>query len=158
MHPSRRTTSISPSRSATPWRSSTRRSCTCSRPTRWSGADGSNGSLPERTPASTRRPARCVCADCAQDTRAALSAKKSIFFTIFFAQLTFLLTFAPLKRLPPRIRDSGRGPFVYRLGRKIFILERAVRFCYGLHEGADERRTFRKKGWRGEIGRHPTGN
>ncbi len=24
------------------------------------------------------------------------------------------------------------GPFVYRLGRKIFILERAVRFCYGL--------------------------
>ena len=24
------------------------------------------------------------------------------------------------------------GPFVYRLGRKIFILERAVRFRYGL--------------------------
>ena len=24
------------------------------------------------------------------------------------------------------------GPFVYRLGRKIFILKRAVRFCYGL--------------------------
>ena len=24
------------------------------------------------------------------------------------------------------------GPFVYRLGRKIFILERGVRFSYGL--------------------------
>ena len=24
------------------------------------------------------------------------------------------------------------GPFVYRLGREIFILERAVRFRYGL--------------------------
>ena len=29
--------------------------------------------------------------------------------------------------------ESVFGPFVYRLGRKIFILERAVRFCYGLH-------------------------
>ena len=28
--------------------------------------------------------------------------------------------------------ESVFGPFVYRLGRKIFILERAVRFCYGL--------------------------
>ena len=27
---------------------------------------------------------------------------------------------------------SNRGPFVYRLGRKIFILERGVRFSYGL--------------------------
>ncbi len=26
----------------------------------------------------------------------------------------------------------GYGPFVYRLGRKIFILERGVRFSYGL--------------------------
>ena len=25
------------------------------------------------------------------------------------------------------------GPFVYRLGRKIFILERGVRFPHGLH-------------------------
>ena len=25
-----------------------------------------------------------------------------------------------------------QGPFVYRLGRKIFILERGVRFSYGL--------------------------
>ena len=34
---------------------------------------------------------------------------------------------------PTRCRGSARyGPFVYRLGRKIFILERAVRFCYGL--------------------------
>ena len=27
---------------------------------------------------------------------------------------------------------NANGPFVYRLGRKIFILERAVRFRYGL--------------------------
>ena len=26
------------------------------------------------------------------------------------------------------------GPFVYRLGRKIFILERGVRFSHGLHK------------------------
>ena len=30
----------------------------------------------------------------------------------------------------PEIKD---GPFVYRLGRKIFILERGVRFPHGLH-------------------------
>ena len=30
-------------------------------------------------------------------------------------------------------RFSTQGPFVYRLGRKIFILERGVRFSYGLH-------------------------
>ena len=29
-------------------------------------------------------------------------------------------------------RFSTQGPFVYRLGRKIFILERGVRFSYGL--------------------------
>ena len=29
-------------------------------------------------------------------------------------------------------KPSIDGPFVYRLGRKIFILERAVRLCYGL--------------------------
>ena len=29
---------------------------------------------------------------------------------------------------------GSAGPFVYRLGRKIFILERAVRLCYGLQE------------------------
>ena len=28
--------------------------------------------------------------------------------------------------------QKQRGPFVYRLGRKIFILERGVRFSYGL--------------------------
>ena len=26
------------------------------------------------------------------------------------------------------------GPFVYRLGRQVFNLERAVRFCYGLQK------------------------
>ncbi len=30
------------------------------------------------------------------------------------------------------VSDSERGPFVYRLGRKIFILERGVRLSYGL--------------------------
>ena len=29
--------------------------------------------------------------------------------------------------------ESKDGPFVYRLGRKIFILERGVRFPHGLH-------------------------
>ncbi len=29
------------------------------------------------------------------------------------------------------------GPFVYRLGRKIFILERGVRFSYGLQKQKD---------------------
>ena len=29
-------------------------------------------------------------------------------------------------------RTTKAGPFVYRLGRKIFILERGVRFPYGL--------------------------
>ncbi len=43
----------------------------------------------------------------------------------------------PLHPLSPRNAEmqemaESDGPFVYRLGRKIFILERAVRFCYGL--------------------------
>ena len=40
-------------------------------------------------------------------------------------------TFAPVfeKRLLDTAKD---GPFVYRLGRKIFILERGVRFSHGL--------------------------
>ena len=46
-----------------------------------------------------------------------------IFFLILFADIKKVCNFAPLK---------PHGPFVYRLGRKIFILERAVRFCYGL--------------------------
>ncbi len=32
--------------------------------------------------------------------------------------------------------NDNAGPFVYRLGRKIFILERGVRFPYGLQETA----------------------
>ena len=31
------------------------------------------------------------------------------------------------------------GPFVYRLGRKIFILERGVRLSYGLRNGTPTR-------------------
>ena len=30
------------------------------------------------------------------------------------------------------LAETKAGPFVYRLGRKIFILERGVRFSYGL--------------------------
>ena len=33
---------------------------------------------------------------------------------------------------PSKGVSSSNGPFVYRLGRKIFILERGVRFPYGL--------------------------
>ena len=32
-------------------------------------------------------------------------------------------------------RKQQAGPFVYRLGRKIFILERGVRFSHGLRKG-----------------------
>ena len=52
-------------------------------------------------------------------------------FSAFFVRLTFLFTFAPLK-LPQGAAIVVKGPFVYRLGRKIFILERGVRLSYGL--------------------------
>ena len=39
-------------------------------------------------------------------------------------------TFAP--EIEREILDKKDGPFVYRLGRKIFILERGVRFPHGL--------------------------
>ena len=39
-------------------------------------------------------------------------------------------TFAPA--IEREILDKKDGPFVYRLGRKIFILERGVRFPHGL--------------------------
>ncbi len=35
---------------------------------------------------------------------------------------------------------NNEGPFVYRLGRKIFILERGVRFSYGLLINRKEKR------------------
>ena len=47
-----------------------------------------------------------------------------------FANSKKVTTFAPA--IEREILDKKDGPFVYRLGRKIFILERAVRFCYGL--------------------------
>ena len=37
-----------------------------------------------------------------------------------------------IAKLAKAAAASGSGPFVYRLGRKIFILERGVRFSYGL--------------------------
>ena len=46
---------------------------------------------------------------------------------------TFALALVTKHRLAPSQGASqGNGPFVYRLGRKIFILERGVRFPYGL--------------------------
>ena len=46
---------------------------------------------------------------------------------------TFAFALATKYRLAPsKGVDSSNGPFVYRLGRKIFILERGVRFPYGL--------------------------
>ena len=50
------------------------------------------------------------------------------FFLKKFAGISFLPIFAPQK-FGKALHD---GPFVYRLGRKIFILERGVRFSYGL--------------------------
>ena len=48
------------------------------------------------------------------------------------ANSKIMRTFAPVfeKHLLNTTKD---GPFVYRLGRKIFILERGVRFSHGLH-------------------------
>ena len=40
-------------------------------------------------------------------------------------------TFAPVIEKTPQHKAKD-GPFVYRLGRKIFILERGVRFPHGL--------------------------
>ena len=47
-----------------------------------------------------------------------------------FANSKKVTTFAPA--IEREILDKKDGPFVYRLGRKIFILERGVRFPYGL--------------------------
>ena len=41
---------------------------------------------------------------------------------------------------PRSVKD---GPFVYRLGRKIFILERGVRFSHGLHNKQNHAKTMR---------------
>ena len=51
-----------------------------------------------------------------------------------FANSKKVTTFAPA--IEREILDKKDGPFVYRLGRKIFILERGVRFPHGLHRKA----------------------
>ena len=56
-----------------------------------------------------------------------------------FANSKKVTTFAPA--IEREILDKKDGPFVYRLGRKIFILERGVRLSYGLLE-----RRFRRRG------------
>ncbi len=51
------------------------------------------------------------------------------------AHLLHFFAKCPLRRPPvlPRERLTPRhGPFVYRLGRQVFNLERGVRFPYGL--------------------------
>ena len=47
-----------------------------------------------------------------------------------FANSKKVTTFAPA--IEREILDTKDGPFVYRLGRKIFILEGGVRFPHGL--------------------------
>ena len=47
-----------------------------------------------------------------------------------FANSKKVTTFA--LAIEREILDKKDGPFVYRLGRKIFILERGVRFPHGL--------------------------
>ena len=47
-----------------------------------------------------------------------------------FANSKKVTTFA--SAIEREILDKKDGPFVYRLGRKIFILERGVRFPHGL--------------------------
>ena len=47
-----------------------------------------------------------------------------------FANSKKVTTFAPA--IEREILDKKDGPFVYRLGRKIFILEGGVRFPHGL--------------------------
>ena len=49
-----------------------------------------------------------------------------------FANSKKVTTFAPA--IEREILDKKDGPFVYRLGRKIFILERGVRFPHGLRK------------------------
>lgn len=64
-----------------------------------------------------------------------------------FANSKKVTTFAPA--IEREILDKKDGPFVYRLGRKIFILERGVRLSYGLRtKGPEEGR---------EKGRRETG-
>ena len=62
----------------------------------------------------------------------------SCFYIEKFAYLKNIRTFAPAIgnhyrcNRNPDIPEHKDGPFVYRLGRKIFILERGVRFPHGL--------------------------
>ncbi len=61
------------------------------------------------------------------------------YFSTFFrkkiskrlAELKIMRTFAPAIEKQTSVAKQD-GPFVYRLGRKIFILERGVRFPHGL--------------------------
>ena len=76
-------------------------------------------------------------------SRSGSSGKKNGFFRHIFCTVRFFAYLCTAKASPCGVGDSGKGPFVYRLGRKIFILERAVRFCYGLHEGCRNDRRIR---------------
>ena len=54
-----------------------------------------------------------------------------------FANSKKVTTFA--SAIEREILDKKDGPFVYRLGRKIFILERGVRFRPGLQKNQKSR-------------------
>ena len=49
---------------------------------------------------------------------------------------------------PRSVKD---GPFVYRLGRKIFILERGVRFSHGLHNKQNHEQRYYAKTMRNAV-------
>ncbi len=88
------------------------------------------------SPASTPRRGRSGCADprfraSARGIRT-FGVKKSAIFRLFFCSSHFFVYLCTAKVTLTRGSNSGKGPFVYRLGRKIFILERGVRLSYGL--------------------------
>ena len=51
----------------------------------------------------------------------------------------------PMEHYAPAVAQAG--PFVYRLGRKIFILERGVRFSYGLLFNKKTKKKKHNKKW-----------
>ena len=61
------------------------------------------------------------------------------FFAESFAGIKKTSYLCIRKREIPILASVKDGPFVYRLGRKIFILERGVRFSHGLHNKQNHR-------------------
>ena len=94
---------------------------------------------PSRSPAAIKPTRREEIAGADQHSRKSLQT--TYLDTTFHGKYAQLLhkrkkhiIFAPQKKKRQNffICKKEEGPFVYRLGRKIFILERGVRFSYGL--------------------------